>query len=162
MSAWGAIGQHVFKLRAGPNAETLKLGTEYAQHARIGRKATQQATAPRLQEMELSITLHGADYGPAAVMEALKKSMEEGEILDLVHGEQPGTGVFAGQWILTDMDIESIARAPGGAIYSADLKLKLREWAQREGLEVSKRQPPPAVKTAAAKPKPALTGPGYK
>jgi len=159
MSDWGALGDHVFKIRQGPNSENLKMGVDYAQHARIGRKPTQQATAQRLQEMELSVLFHATNGPVSATIEALRKSMDEYEILDLIHGEQPGTGFFAGQWVITDMQVENFERVPGGAVYSAEVKIQLKEWAKREGLEVSKRRPPPAVKP---KPKAEIKGEGYK
>ena len=146
MSAWGSLGDHTFGLRAGPSAETLKIGADVATHSRIGRKPTQQHTAPKLQEYELSITLHNSDYDVANVIDALRESCETSEILDLVIGDQPNTGAWAGQWVILDLDVETIKRAPGGGLYSADVKIKLREWVQREGLETSQRKPPPAVR----------------
>jgi len=160
MANWGSLGDHVFGLRAGPSAETLKLGAEIVTHARVGRKPTQQLAALKLQEYELSITLHNRDYDVASVIDALRESIETGEVLDLVIGDQPNTGAWAGQWLITDLEIENITRAPGGGLYSADAKIKLREWVKREGLETSKRKPP-AVKPKTKKPAHIGTGPGY-
>jgi hypothetical protein len=172
MSSWGSLGPHVFGIGAGPSAETLKMGASLAEHARIGRKPTQQLAALQLQELEWTINLHDSRHDVAAVIEALTASMDAGEILDLAHGDQPGTGAWAGQWVITDIEVESLARAPGGAIYSADVKLRMREWAQREGIEVSQRKPPPAIKPKAPRPigragtapdgAAEPTGPGYE
>jgi hypothetical protein len=156
------LGPHVFGLGAGPSAETLKIGANLAEHARLGRKPTQQLASLRLQEWELTVNLHDAAHDVGPTIEALKASMEEGEVLDLVIGDRPDAGAWAGQWLIADMDVESVSRAPGGEPYSADLKLRLREWSPREGLDVSKRRPPAVrPKAPAAKP-PEPTGPGYR
>jgi len=154
---WGSLGPHTFDI--GPNTESLKLAVNIAEHPRIGRKPTQQLSSEKPQELSWTITLHRSNYDVGVTIQALQTSMQEGEILDLVHGEQPDTGAWAGQWIITDIEIEEITRVPGGHIYSANIKLTLKEWVQRENLTVSKRTPPPAVKpktttttTAPAKP----------
>jgi phage protein U len=158
--AWASLGPHVFD--AGASAETLKIAVALAEHSRLGRKPTQQLASLKLQELEWALALHSAKYDVAATVEALKASMEEGEVLDLVQGDLPDTGAWAGQWLITDMDIESVARAPGGAIYSADLKLRLKEWVRREGLEVSKRKAPAVKPKAPAAEKKHSEGPGYR
>jgi hypothetical protein len=159
---WGSLGPHVFGAGAGPSAETLKIAVALAEHSRLGRKPTQQLAALRLQELEWTINLHSANLDVGATVEALKASMEEGEVLDLVQGDLPDAGAWAGQWLITDMDIESVARAPGGAIYSADVKLRLKEWVQREGLEVSKRKAPAVKPKAPAAARQHSEGPGYR
>ena len=154
---WGALGSHRFERTAGPQAETLKMAANYAEHARIGRSPTQQITGHKLQDYELQVKLHHSIGDVSETLRDFKKSMDEGEVLDLALGEEPDTGIWAGQWLLASMDLESITRMPGGRVYSADLKLRLREWVQREGLETSPRKPPavkPKKTPAPAKPLP--------
>jgi phage protein U len=159
--AWGSLGDFVFNRLSGPSSESLKGGAVYAEHARIGRKATQQLTGIKLQETEWQVSFHHSiDPDITSTLEGIMNACEAGEILDLVIGDLPYSGIFAGQWVIHDYDVDSIARAPGGKIYSLELKLKLKEWVTKDGLEVSKRPPPPAVKTDPKKPKPP-TGPGY-
>jgi len=162
MANWGSLGEHVFGLGAGPSDEAWKTGAELAAHARIGAKPTQQLTGQKLQEYELTITLHRHTYDDVdAALAALRASCDEGEILDLVIGDRPDTGAWAGQWLIADLDGGSITRAPGGSLYSIEVKIKLREWVKRDGLEVSKRKPP-AVRPKTQTKKTEPTGPGYQ
>jgi len=159
---WGALGNIEFGICEGPSAETLKLAVKYAPHERLGRAPTRQFTGRNLQMLEWTISLHCQTTPDLdAVILALKTSMESGEIMDLVHGDAPDTGIWAGQWTIDSLDVESISRFQGGALFSANLKIKLTEWVQREDLAVSKRQPPPAVKSGSKPPPPPPKGPGY-
>jgi phage protein U len=159
---WGALGSIEFGFCEGPSSETLKTGVKYAPHDRLGRAPTRQLVGRNLQTVEWTISLHRQTTPDLEnLIATLKTSMEKGEILDLTYGDAPDTGIWAGQWTIDSLDIDSLTRAPGGALFSANLKIKLTEWVQREDLIVSKRQPP-AVKPTGSKPAPPPpTGPGY-
>ena len=160
---WGALGGIEFGFCEGPATETLKNAVKYASHDRLGRAPIRQFVGRNLQTVEWTINLHCQTTPDLEnLIATLKMSMENGEILDLVYGDAPDTGIWAGQWTIDSLDIDSLTRAPGGALYSANIKIKLTEWVQREDLVVSKRQPPPALKPSGKKPPPPPpTGPGY-
>jgi phage protein U len=153
--SWGSLGDIVFDRLCGPEEESLKMGVDYAEHKKPGRKPSQQFTGDKLDELEWTVLFHRSlNKDVDAALLQIKAAMKAHEILDLVIGEQAGETVWAGQWVIHDFQVEEVKRAPGGATYSARAKIKMKEWAEKEGLEVSKRKPPPAVKTAAPKQQP--------
>jgi phage protein U len=141
---WGALGDIVFEPMAGPLDETHKWAVDIAEHALIGRKPRLQMTGPKLQELTLRIRLHtSTNANPELDLRVLKDSMEAGEILDLVVGEQSDLGLWAGQWMLTTIDIGAVERWPGGRIRNAEVTLTLKEWVEPADLQVSARKNPP-------------------
>ena len=147
---WGALGDFVFEANAGPFEEDVAWDIAYAEHARIGRKATLQLTGLGLQSATWKIRLHHQTHPDiAAALQQLKDMAEQGGPQELTFGSQPDTGAWAGHFVIEGIKIADIARAPGGRIHSAEVELKLKEWVEREGLIVTENpKPPPAVRPA--------------
>lgn len=139
--SWGALGDITFETIAGPMEEAYKWAMDVAEHPTVGRKARLQVVGPRLQELTLRIRLNTSlNSNPEQDLRVMKDSMEAGEILDLVIGELPDQGLWAGQWVLASMDLASLERWPGGMLRNVEVTLSLKEWVEPSELTVSKRK----------------------
>nr|WP_320132001.1 phage tail protein [uncultured Holophaga sp.] len=158
--SWGSLGDLVFETIAGPLDEAYKWAMDVAEHPVAGRKARLQVVGPKLQELTLRIRLHTSiNSSPELDLRVLKDSMEAGEVLDLVIGELPDQGLWAGQWLLTSLDLAAIERWPGGLIRNTEVTLTLKEWVAPSDLTVSQRK---AVKPKGGTISPAVTASGAK
>lgn len=162
--SWGSLGDYTFETIGGPLEEVYKWAVDVAEHAVLGRKGRLQHNGVKLQELTLRIRLHSSiNASPEANLKALKDHMESGEILDLVVGEQADQGLWAGQWLITTMDLGTIERWPGGKIRNLEVTVTLKEWVEPSGLTISARtSPAKAVKKKGAVSPAIAAGPGYE
>lgn len=139
--SWGALGDITFETIAGPTDEAYKWAVDIAEHPTIGRKARSQFIGAKLQELTLQIRINTSiNSNPELDLRTLKDSMEAGEVLDLVVGEQADQGLWAGTWLLTSMDLAALERWPGGRIRNVEVTLTLKEWVEPSELTVSQRK----------------------
>jgi len=146
--SWGSLGSVQFEPLAGPTDFSARMSVEYAEQSLVGRKPVLQAVGDKLDELTLQIRVHytlNADV--QASVKAITQALRDHQVLSLVLGTAPDAGIYAGEYVLTDLSQTIQELWPDGTLKWVEMSLTLKEWVEDANLQVSARQnPPPAIR----------------
>lgn len=147
MIPWGALGDVTFEVLQSPFEMNVKESVPYAKHRLINTKPRLQRTGGSHQVMSLKVRWHRAVHPNIELdLRSLADSMRQGEVLDFSLGAGP-TGIYAGQYVLTDLEHRPEQHDGRGRLVSVEATLNLEEWTPDPVLKiVAIPKPPPAVK----------------
>jgi phage protein U len=103
----------------------------YAQHDLINAKPVLQPTGFELEELTITIKMHGEFCNPSESIAALKKSKTSFEVLPLIKGN----GQYLGDFVIAEMGHIETATFADGTILEATVTLLLREYAVADKLQ---------------------------
>lgn len=157
--SWGSIGDFQFEPLGGPTDFSAVFGVEYAEQARVGRKPVLQAVGDKLDTITLQVRFHPTiNADPQASVAALVKALRDRQVMGLVLGTSADSGIFAGEFVLTDINQQVQEFWPNGLLKWVEVSLSLKEWVEDDELQISARQnPPPAIRPKSKKTPPPAT-----
>lgn len=118
------LGTHIFQGLKAPMTWGETHAAKIGRIARINAKDALQKTGDELSEISLTVQYAAEFCTPAEEIEALKQSMQAGEVLPFISGE----GDIWGNYIITGLDITNDVYTPAGVLIAATVGMKLLEY----------------------------------
>lgn len=114
-----------------------KFGVDYAEHARIEGKPRLQRVGDKLDEWSLKLKFHQTYCDPEAELIKLKDAMRTYTPASFVLA----TGSYKGDFVITDMSLNSEQTTKEGALISATVDVTLREAVGLPGVKARPNAP---------------------
>lgn len=118
------LGRHVFQGLKLPASWSESHAERYGKIALVNRKDVVQHTGRELSELTIDIVYSVEFCEPATEIEALRLSMNKGEVLPFISGE----GAILGKFIITGIDVEKNRFSRSGRLEMAGVSLSLLEY----------------------------------
>lgn len=131
---YAVLGEIEFKVLAGFTSLEERLGSDYAEHALIGRKPKLQFVGEKLDEVRGSLRFHHTFCDPGAELARLEQEESKHEPLALVMGN----GDHKGHFVITELVIVGKQHNSIGRELAVEVEVTLK---QADGTP-RKRQPP--------------------
>lgn len=117
------LGDHIFQGLKTPSSFSDSEAVKIGQIPRVNRKPAVQSTGTELKEIRLSIQYSTDFCEPATEIEALKKSMQDFEVLTYITGE----GKILGRYLITSVETITQRCNATGRVELAVVSLNLLE-----------------------------------
>jgi len=139
---WGALGGLTFSILTAPEGLEIQDGVTYAKQALVSQKPHLQWTGYELQEIKLSLHWHHLVHPDIeGQLQTLLQAMNDRQVLPLVIGNQDGTGLYAGSFVIPKISRQVARHLPDGHIASVELTVELLEWVGDPSLVMGKAAP---------------------
>ena len=148
---YAVLGEIEFDLITYFDGLETQFGSDYAEHALIGRKPRLQFVGEKLDEVRIDLVFHVSYCDPEAELVRLKTALTNHDALALVLGN----GDYKGRFVMTELSSVSRHTDRAGNLLAVEARMTLREFT---GDPAEPR--PPAVRPAGStKPLPARVSP---
>lgn len=144
------LGNHIFDGLKAPSSLSSSEAVQFGQVARINGKPAIQPTGAELAELSLTAVFADDFCDPQAEIDALRRSMEEFEVLPYIMGD----GRIVGHFVITSLEVGTLRCDANGRVEMASVMIGLLENTDTSeqpntGLALASNTPLPEVPATA-------------
>lgn len=121
---YAVLGEIEFDLITYFDGMEARFGSDYAEHALIGRKPKLQFVGDKLDEIRIDLVFHATYCDPEAELIRLLKAKQSHAALALVLGN----GDYKGRFVITDLQATGRHTDRAGSLLAAEAQLSLKEF----------------------------------
>lgn len=121
---YATLGEIEFDLITYFDGLEAKFGSDYAEHALIGRKPRLQFVGDKLDELSIDLIFHASYCNPEAELARLLRAKSAHDALAFVLGN----GDYKGRFVITDLQFTGRHTDRTGSLLSAEAQLSLKEF----------------------------------